>query len=147
MLWYAVQNVFFFLLADFFSPSPSSWALLIWWGHRVHELSSHKAAAAAVSAAKDVDLHRVERTQWTAETGTVEPLWSCVVFLCGAWWTHQLAGWFKTFDSSPASVMAIRCGTSIEKRRSYSHALTGDEQESHGSISSWGSSSWKVWSQ
>lgn len=128
-----VQELCFDMLCSIFThiffSSPSSQDLLIWWGHCVHELSSHKAVIVSVVHAR-LRCRPAPGRKDTAECRDRDSraaLTLCV-FLCGGsmlciqrrsdsrtCWTDQLAGWFKTFDSWPASVMAISFGTSIEK--------------------------------
>lgn len=120
MLWYAVQR----FRISFFS-SPFSQALLTWRGRCVHGPGSREAGIVGVVRARlrwrpAPGSEGTEGADWTAEPVAVEHVANpCCVSrrrsdgsTCG---THQLAGRFKTFDSWPASVMAISFGTSIEK--------------------------------
>lgn len=109
----------------FFPPLLS----LIWRGHCVHMLGSHKAGIVGVvcgslrrrpaSGRKDSTASRAQHSR----AGYTLCVYIYAVPLCASradsdsrtCGTDQLAGWFKTFDSWPASAMVISFEMSIEK--------------------------------
>lgn len=123
MLWYAVSREFAHIFLSLLPLLLCRCDGVIAFTSSVH---SRQESSVWSMPGSDVDMHQVEQTSWSRDVAVEPDRLSLCVFLYRASMsyiqersdhstcrTDQLAGWFKTFDSWPASVMAISVGTSI----------------------------------